>query len=367
MGDIINTGVSPSPLFAQRELGQHEVAQDSPNQTRFVSVLENSKIDNFETAFAAFSDAGSDATKRVKSELAQKGAILLRGWPIQSTQQAEQLLSALGVTFDDEYLGGASPRSGLSDHFFTSTEAPDPYVITFHTEMCYLKRRPGKIFFYCITEPSVYSETPVFDCAEIFATLTPELQDKIESLGMTYQRYFVAKKAKFFNVYKTWMDSFNATTREQAEAACEVQGLSYEWQSNGGLITKAKMPGVMVHPQTGKKCISLTLYNGEAAPYDMSRFAQRINPVARFGLSSLVRAQYAKERVFMRTLWGDGSPISVAETRTIIDAAWESSNLFKWRANDLLILDNIRCGHGRLNVVKPRKIAAALGDPYTIN
>lgn len=354
-------------LFEQRGLSKDEVAQDSPNKTPFVSVLENSGQDDFNTILASFSDANSETTQKVKSELAQKGAVLLRGWPIQETAQAEQLLSALGIKFDDEYLGGASPRSRLSKHFFTSTEAPAPFVISFHTEMCYLKQRPGKVFFHCLTEPSIFSETPVFDCANIFANLTPELQDKIESLGMIYQRYFVAKKARFFNVYKTWMDSFNATTREQVEAACEQQGLSYQWQSNGGLITKTKMPGMMVHPQSGEKCISLTLYNGESAPYDMSRFSQRINPLVRLALSTFIRSQYSSKRVFMRTLWGDGSDISTAETRALIDTAWASSNCFKWQKNDLLLLDNIRCGHGRLNVVKPRKIAAALGDPYTID
>ena len=68
----------------------------------------------------------------------------------------------------------------------------------------------------------------------------------------------------------------------------------------------------------------------------------------------------------MKTLWGDGSQITAKETRTMIDTAWSCSTVFKWQHGDLLILDNIRSGHGRLNVVKPRKIAAALGDPYTI-
>ena len=40
--------------------------------------------------------------------------------------------------------------------------------------------------------------------------------------------------------------------------------------------------------------------------------------------------------------------------------------VFRWQRRDLLILDNIRCGHGRLNVIKPRRIAAALGDPYQL-
>jgi len=183
---------------------------------------------------------------------------------------------------------------------------------------------------------------------------------------MIYQRYLGDKKPRIFNVYKTWRDSLQANTREEAEAVCRQQGLDFTWQANGGLITQAHMPGFILDPQTGQKCISLTLYNGEAAPYDLSKFSHRLNTVVRLGLSTLIRAQYAKKNVFMRTLWGDGAPISAVETREMIDAAWASSNVFKWKQGDLLILDNIRRGHGRLNVNKPRKIAAALGDTYKI-
>lgn len=344
-----------------RMLQANEVASDSPNTEGFISVVDKNGLNSHEEIIA-----DSDLMNSVRQGLDNTGAVLLRGLPINDTAQAEAVLSAFDIKFDDDYLGGASPRSRLSDHFFTSTEAPAPYVISFHTEMCYLKNRPGKIFFYCITQPEKYGETSVFDCAEIFAGLPTELQYKIETLGVMYQRYFVNKKARFFNVYKTWMDSFQSSTREQAEEACRAQGLDFEWQSDGGLVTRNKMPGMIVDPKSGKKCISLTLYNSESAPYDMYKFRQRINPLSRLWLSAFIRSQYARKNVFLKTLWGDGSEITSQETRLLIDTAWQNSNLFNWREGDLLILDNIRCGHGRLNVVKPRRIAAALGDPYSI-
>lgn len=354
--------MSPSSVSTSvRMLSVNDVASDSPNPKGFISIVEKTGLTDYKEIIA-----DSDLMASVTQALGDSGAVLLRGLPIDNTAQAEEILSAFDIKFDDEYLGGASPRSRLSDHFFTSTEAPAPYVISFHTEMCYLKNRPGKIFFYCITEPQQYGETPVFDCADIFSTLPNELQHKIETLGVMYQRYFVNKKARFFNVYKTWMDSFQAKTKEQAEEACRQQGLEFEWQASGGLITRNKMPGMIVDPKSGKKCISLTLYNSESAPYDMFKFKRRINPLSRLWLTAFIRSQYARKNVFLKTLWGDGSEITAAETRLLIDTAWQQSNLFKWKQGDLLILDNIRCGHGRLNVVKPRKIAAALGDPYSV-
>lgn len=345
-----------------RMLTADEMAVDSPNPKGFISVIEKPGFENHQQVLS-----DPELIASVRDALADSGAVLLRGLPIADTAEAEAVLGAFDVKFDDDYLGGASPRSRLSEHFFTSTEAPAQFVISFHTEMCYLKNRPGKVFFYCITKPEQYGETSVFDCAEIFANLPAEMQHKIETLGMMYQRYFVNKKARFFNVYKTWMDSFQADTREQAEAACREQGLDFEWQANGGLTTRNKMPGMIVDPKSGKKCISLTLYNSESASYDMYTFKRRINTFSRLAFSTFIRAQYARKNVFLKTLWGDGSEITPAETRLLIDAAWQQSNLFQWQSGDLLILDNIRCGHGRLNVIPPRKIAAALGDPYSIN
>ncbi len=345
-----------------RDLNDIELAGDSPSRRSFIRVMEAAGAPGFDQLLC-----DQQWLAQVKQAYASTGALLMRGLPIADTAQAEQLLLALGVRFDDDYLGGASPRSRISDHFFTSTEAPAPYIISFHTEMCYLRQRPGKIFFYCITEPGRYGETPIFDCAGIFADLPKAMQNKIERLGMRYRRYFGTRKARLFNVYKTWMEAFHAQTRAEAEQACRQQGLDFEWQPDGSLVTHAQMPGLMVDPHSGRKCISLTLYNGVAAPYDLSKFAHRLNPIVRLGLSSFIRLQYAKRDVFMRTLWGDGTPISEDETKTMIDAAWANSNLFRWRQGDLLILDNIRCGHGRLNVIKPRRIAAALGDPYTLD
>lgn len=355
--------IQDSSLLTVSALTRAELADDSPNQDSMVALLQPSKP----TGLSFFELSKPLLIQKISSVLSENGAIILRNVGIDSLAQAEELLIQLGVEFDNHYVGGASPRSRLSDYFFTSTEAPAPYVISYHTEMCYSFERPGKIFFYCVSPPPQYGETPVFDCQQIWRGLPTELKDKIESLGVMYQRYFVAKKSRLLNVYKTWMDAFNVTTQEQAEQVFKQQKLIFDWQPDGSLVTRSKVPGVIKHPTTGEKCLSLTLYNSESASYDLKKFAHRINPISRFFLSSFMRFLYARKNVFMRTLWGDGSEISATETRQIIDAAWKVSTLFQWQQNDLLMIDNIRYGHGRLNVVKPRVIAAALGDVYRLS
>lgn len=344
-----------------REVRADELASDSPGARPCLDVVTPPAggAGNLAAALAAHGDA-------VRTRLAERGALLFRGFALDDTRAAEGALLAMGTRFDDRYLGGASPRSRLTEHFFSSTEAPGPYVISYHTEMCYLRQRPARVFFYCEAEPSRYGETPLFDCAAMYDRLDTALRERLERHGLLYRRHFGARPARI-NVYRTWMEAFGTDSRIEVERACERQGMSWRWQADGSLQTEARMPGVVVHPHSGRPCLGLTLYNADAAPCDLRHFAHRFNPLLRATLAAFVRLQYARPGVFMRTLWGDGSDIDRRQTEAILATAWRSATLFRWRRGDLLMVDNVRCGHGRLNVVPPRRIAAALGDPYEVD
>ena len=50
------------------------------------------------------------------------------------------------------------------------------------------------------------------------------------------------------------------------------------------------------------------------------------------------------------------------EIYRFMEIIWNNVIIFKWRQNDILILDNIHTGHGRMNVIPPRKIIVAMGN-----
>jgi hypothetical protein len=79
------------------------------------------------------------------------------------------------------------------------------------------------------------------------------------------------------------------------------------------------------------------------------------------GLSLL----YALDVMPVQILYGDGTPIPPDEMAEIRRATWDHSVLFRWKKGDILVLDNILTGHGRMNVEGPRKILTSFADPVS--
>ena len=348
--------------FSTRPLRDDEMSEDAPNRDSHLRVIEPTAEIAADQILGSIADMKSEVIDAAEHQ----GALLFRNCNIKTVDDAEKLILDLGIKMDDQYLGGASPRSSLTKYMFCSTEAPSPYIISQHTEMCYLRSRPNRIVFYCMTEPEKFGETPVFDTARMYETIDPSMRDRLESQGLIYERQ-LPKDKKLLNVYKTWSETFRSDDKEIVEQNCRKQGLNIQWKDNDWLVTQAHMPAVMVHPQTGRKCLSLTLYNEFASSCDMRKFSHRYNPILRLALGSFSNFMFGKKNTFFRTLWGDGQRMTREETQHIIDTVWRCSTLFRWQKGDLLILDNILSGHGRLNVVPPRKIAAALCDPYEVD
>jgi len=294
--------------------------------------------------------------------LADKGALLLRDVGLSDVHAAEAFLSKLGVDFS-QYTAGVSPRRQLSAHLWSSTEAPAPYIISAHTEMCYMQKRPSKLFFYCEHEPVVFGETPVFDFEAALTDLPAELRDRVRREGFTYRRYFRTSRARL-NVDKSLEQVFGCSDVESVTRLCAEYGMTCTWHPDGALTTDFASPGTVIHPSTGAECLSMTLLNDSAAHHNLRQFAHRLNPVLRHGVALFAYYKSARKDAFFKTLWGNGEPISSRDTREFVRTYWRNACLFKWRKGDLLLLDNIRFGHGRMNVQKPRLIAVGMADPY---
>ena len=106
----------------------------------------------------------------IATELAQHGALLLRGFDIPSVERFEQFIRATS--------GGAlpyhersSPRSQVSGNIYTSTDYPAPETIFLHNEQSYNLQFPLKIYFFCLVPANEGGETPIADTRKILASI----------------------------------------------------------------------------------------------------------------------------------------------------------------------------------------------------
>lgn len=293
------------------------------------------------------------------------GVLLFRDLPLTQAQEYEHALVLLGYDLYESNTGGASPRSKVTDKTFVSTEAPPAFIIGLHTEFCYQTTRPGMISFFCLQPGKKYGETPIFDCAKVWDSLSEKLKEKLEANGLLYKRFFPGKKS-ILNFRKTWQETFQTQDRSTVEAFLMSEGMDFTWQADGGLATELRVPAVMIDQAQGKKRLSITMFNAESFKYNFRYFRRRYNTLLRIALEWFVTHEYGRQDTFLQVALGDGSPFLKSESEEIQRAAWNNAIAFKWRAGDLLILDNISYAHSRLNVQKPREIIAAMADPYDV-
>lgn len=84
----------------------------------------------------------------VEQELLTRGALLFRGFAVQSLSDFEAFVKLLTPELLD-YEFGSTPRSHLQGRIYTSTEYPAHQHIPLHNEQAYTIEWPLKIWFYC--------------------------------------------------------------------------------------------------------------------------------------------------------------------------------------------------------------------------
>jgi alpha-ketoglutarate-dependent taurine dioxygenase len=296
--------------------------------------------------------------------LERHGAILFRGFSVGGAAGFEAALTGLGLTLDDRYEGGASPRGKVHGAVFTSTEVAAPFIIGYHTEQSYQPRRPTALAFYCETAPARYGETPIFDCARVYEEIPRELAEKLDLVGLAYRR-FMRERRSILAHRKTWRAAYGTDDRARVEERLRAEGTSYEW-TREGLAAEVRVPAVVVDPSSGRRCLNASIYDVWNYLFALRRFGHRYGAPLRFALERFTRYEFSQPRAFLRTVFGDGTPLSREESEAIARAAWRNAIIFPWVREDVLILDNIRFAHARLNVVRPRRILAALAMPYDV-
>lgn len=340
----------------------------------------------------------STHTSDVLRLLYEHGALLLRGFPIHSTQDFEQTLFSIRALHAmrgyfmaelGRVLVKGSTRIFHSNAFMKT--GGTLYFGGFHSENYYSSDVPAFIAFCCLKEPRLGGETGIVHMARAYQELDAPLRALFERAPAC------AISWKLVDIAQTY-----GVPAETAERLCRDAGFTIDEQQGDKWVLLYK-PSVIVHPVTGQPSLHLNVsaeIRGINEPIRQSVRAAYTGPawtLHRIGwrhpnVASFIDSFYRVSEVFhkpqvMTKLVQEyvikprreaasgarprlpdkvGSRLRPDDVRALAAAIGRHTSMVKWRRGDLMIVDNLQMLHNGMPGLGERRIEAALCNPLAL-
>jgi alpha-ketoglutarate-dependent taurine dioxygenase len=303
------------------------------------------------------------STDKLQRILSRVGAVVLRGFPVNDTDDFNRLIDHLPV-HDFAYAGGVAKRKHLGGKVFETTTSPITEVsLPLHQEMAYQSTYPTKLTFFCMQAPSVGGSTTLGDIRRIEAAIPVRFRDEVRDRGVLYRRHMretdsVAADPSERKVWddtrhKTWPETFYTDSKSEVEEMCRATNLQHRWLDDGSLTTECRTAGYASHPVTGES-------------HWFNHIHPMASPRAAFGEDywRAYDAYYGRSDARYprpsEVLFGDGTVMD----REVVDSLYplysDLTVAFTWQAGDVMFVDNLLTAHGRSPYTGSRNVQVAL-------
>ncbi|KAJ4831084.1 hypothetical protein Tsubulata_906073 [Turnera subulata] len=276
----------------------------------------------------------------LESLLFKTGAVLLRGFPVTTASEFNDVVEAFGYE-EMSYADGAAPRSHVIGHVYTANESPPEQLVPFHHEMNLNPASPSKLFFFCEVEPKSGGETPVVLSHlvhDIMKEKFPDFVQRIADHGLTYTRILPAETDPSYPIGRGWKATFSTHDRKVAEERAAKNRTRLEWldsASDSVKVITGPVPSIR-YDNSRNRNIWFNSLNMAATVKDGQN-----NPVA-------------------TVTFGDGRPLPADIVQDCIKIVDEECVAIPWQKGDIMLLDNLAVLHARMPCFTPRRVLASL-------
>jgi amino acid adenylation domain-containing protein len=290
---------------------------------------------------ADLAEWAADHVAEIQADLLAHGAILFRGFAIDSPEALEGFASTLCSELFNE--NGEHPRESVTGNVYTPVFYPQDQQLLWHNENSFNWQWPRKIFFACAQPAAEGGETPLVDSRRVYEEIPEEIRAAFEEKGVLYQRTYAQ------GLGLPWQTVFQTDDMAEVEREAQETRVELSWRSGDRLRTRGARPAVIAHPATGEK----TWFN-QGQHWHVSC----LDPET----SESMRALFADDELPRHLFFGDGSPIPDEWMAAILDVYRRLEVVFPWQKGDVVLLDNVLVAHGRNPFKAPRKILVAMGE-----
>lgn len=281
----------------------------------------------------------------ITTELAKHGAILFRGFGIESVTQFHRLVNSISPEMM-EYYERTVQRTEVEDKIYTASEYAPDHPIPFHNEYSFAHVWPMKLWFYCDTPAPQGGESTVADCREVFNMVTPETREKFAAKGVMYVRNYGD------GLDLSWQEVFQTTDKAVVEQYCNDAQIEVEWKTNNRLRTRQIRQAVAYHPTTGE-----SVWFNQATLFHVSS----LDLVTRKSLLTIFKSE---ENLPRHAFYGDGTAIEESAIEDIKQAYDRALVALPMEKGDIMVVDNMLVAHGRSPFAGSRKLLVAMTEPF---
>ena len=282
--------------------------------------------------------------QHLEHELLQYGAILFRGFNMNTVDEFEQFMTSfVGELLDYSYR--STPRTPVSGKIYTSTEYPAHQNIPLHNEMSFTRQWPMMLGFFCMEAAEEGGETPIADSRKVYERIDSSIRDRFSRRRVRYVRNYQDA------LDLTWQNVFQTANRAEVESFCRSSGIEFDWKGDEELCTSEVAQAVAEHPRTGE-----IVWFNQAHLFHVSSLESEIRD------SLLKSSAGAPPR---NAFYGDGSLIEESDLEAIRAAYAKEAVIFSWQTGDILLIDNMLTAHGRRPYRGTRKIVVGMGRLFS--
>lgn len=306
------------------------------NLNEFISLFEVEDNTSLESK-----DFFSQNRDEILSQWEKTPALLFRGFNPSRIDKITEI-------FSDplEYTNRSTPRTEVNKGVYTATEYPSNLEIVQHCENAYHNKWPLYLFFQCEKSASTGGETPLSDVRKVTQYIPEHIKEKFKKHGVKYVRNYRP------GLDIPWQTVFQTESQSAVEQYCHDNNMQFEWVNKHTLKTSQTCQGMAIHPITKEE-----LWFNQAHLFHKSNLAPEV--------LSFLEENYSEQELPRNAYYGNGEPIDEDDLKTIRTAFSTFKYDVSWQNNDILLIDNMRCSHGRNPYTGERKVFVSMSKQTT--